>query len=55
MMDDKRRWEYLEEYILKNGGRQPTEVIKVNVPGNYPNEALFLVLFIFIAVYYFVA
>lgn len=53
MMDDQERWKYIEEYLLKNGGKAPVDTIKVDIPGNYPHELLFILLFLLLILYYF--
>lgn len=52
-MDDEVRWRSIEEYLVKNISKPPTEVIKIKIPGNYPHELLFIILFAFSLIYYF--
>ena len=52
-MDDEVRWRGIEEYLMKNIGKPATEVIKIKIPGNYPHELLFIILFTFSLIYYF--
>jgi hypothetical protein len=37
MMDDGARWEGVERYLVREGHKRPVDVIKVDIPGNYPH------------------
>lgn len=52
-MDDQARWQGIEDYILKNINKSAADIIKVDIPGNYPHELLFILLFLLLILYYF--
>jgi hypothetical protein len=53
-MDDRVRWQEIEDFLLKNAARPATELIRVSIPGNYPHELLLLLLLLAAVIYYFV-
>lgn len=52
-MDDVVRWRAIEEYLGRNAAKSVMEVIRVDIPGNYPHELLFILLFLLVILYYF--
>lgn len=51
-MDDEIRWNAVEDYLLREGGKPAIEIIKVDIPGNYPHEFMFILLFLLLILYY---
>lgn len=52
MMDDQQRWVEIEDFLIKNASRSPVEVIKIEIPGNYPHALVFALLITLIVFHY---
>lgn len=52
-MDDKVRWEGVEDFLLKSYRKTPEEIIRVTIPGNYSSQSIFLAILAFLLFYFF--
>lgn len=48
LMDDQTRWERIEDYLVKNASRAAVEIIKIDIPGNYPHALVFALLLLMV-------
>jgi hypothetical protein len=51
-MDDKLRWIEIEDFLIKNASRSAVEIIKIDIPGNYPHALVFALLLLMIVFHY---
>lgn len=52
MMNDQQRWERIEDFLVKNASRAAVEIIKIDIPGNYPHALVFALLLLMIVFHY---
>jgi hypothetical protein len=53
MMDDQQRWLRIEDYLVRNAHKPAVELIKFDIPGNYPHALVFALLLLMIVFHYF--
>lgn len=53
-MDDQYRWEKIEDFLVQNASRAAVEVIKIEIPGDYP-LALVIALLLLMIVFHYMA
>lgn len=53
LMDDQQRWLRIEDYLVRNADKPAVELIKIEIPGNYPNALVFALLLLMIVFHYF--
>ncbi len=52
LMDDQLRWRRIEDFLAANAAAAPSDVIKIDIPGNYPHALVFALLLLMIAFHY---
>jgi hypothetical protein len=52
IMDDQLRWERIEDFLAANAAAAPSDIIKIDIPGNYPHALVFALLLLMIAFHY---
>jgi hypothetical protein len=53
LMDDQQRWLRIEDYLVRNAHKPAVELIKIDIPGNYPHALVFALLLLMIVFHYF--
>lgn len=52
IMDDQQRWEKIEDFLVRMAAAAPSDIIKIDIPGNYPHALVFALLLLMIAFHY---
>jgi len=51
-MDDEIRLQGIEDFLVRSANKMAVDVIRVDIPGNYPHALVFALLVLLIIIHY---